>query len=178
MVKITMTQKKWLLFIHLFFSSIMLGGALTFLILSINAGVAKDANQLQMCYAAMHILAKTSVRVSTIGATVSGVLLSLLTHWGMFKYYWIIVKQLLTLLSIYLGIIGMYNWTLKAFEVTSAEGLNALHNSVYMVNDQQLWVGIILQIISVVSMFILSVFKPWGKRKTSIITRRWEPDQG
>lgn len=120
---------------------------------------------LKACYISMHVLAETSVRASTIGALVTGILLSVLTQWGLFKYYWIIVKEGLTLLSIVLGPIGMYFWTLKAVTLTSAEGLSALQDPVFSVNSGQLWIGITLQIISIVAMFVISVFKPWGQRK-------------
>jgi Zn-dependent protease len=70
-----------------------------------------------------------------------------------------------TVLSIVLGPFGMYYWTLKAVTLTTAEGLNALHDQAFIVNNVQLWIGIILQIISLIAMFIISVFKPWGPRK-------------
>jgi hypothetical protein len=84
----------------------------------------------------------------------------MLTQWGLFKFYWIIAKEGLTLLSIVQGPIGMYFWTLKAVTLTSAEGLNALHDPAFTVNSGQLWMGIVLQIISLAAMFVISVFKP------------------
>jgi hypothetical protein len=59
----------------------------------------------------------------------------------------------------------MLAWTLKAVTMTSAEGLDTLNNPVFIVNSGQLWIGIILQILSVGGMFVISVFKPWGPRK-------------
>jgi hypothetical protein len=165
LVKLSGTPRKWLLMFHLLFSAIMLGGAVAFLIMSITAASTSDEGMLKASYTIMHILAKTSVKVSTIGALVSGILLSMLTQWGLFRYYWIIAKEALTLLSILLGPIGMYLWTLKAVTLTTSEGLNSLHIPEFIVNNNQLWVGIILQIISIAGMFVISVFKPWGKRK-------------
>ncbi|BCU81931.1 hypothetical protein JIR001_17140 [Polycladomyces abyssicola] len=120
---------------------------------------------LKACYTSMHMLAKTSVRASTIGTVVTGILLSVLTNWGLFRFRWIIVKELLTILSIGLGVVGMYFWTLKAASLTSTEGLNALQNPTFTVNNFQLWIGIILQIISLAAMLVISIFKPWGPRK-------------
>ncbi|MCY9694691.1 hypothetical protein [Paenibacillus alginolyticus] len=163
--KMTLTQRRWLLTIHLLFSAIMLGGAVVFLILSIIAANTSDEGALKACYTSMHVLAKTSIRASTIGTLVTGILLSVLTQWGLFKFYWIIAKEVLTVLSIVLGPIGMYLWTLKAVTLTTEEGLNALQDPAFIVNNDQLWVGIFLQIISLVAMFTISVFKPWGSRK-------------
>jgi uncharacterized protein YacL len=165
LAKLKGTPRKWLLTLHLLFSAIMLGGAVAFLIMSITAANTSNEGLLKACYTIMHVLAKTSVKYSTIGALVSGILLSVLTQWGLFKFYWIIAKEVLTALSLVLGLVGMNYWSLKAVTLTTAEGLNALHDPAFIVNNNQLWVGIILQIISITAMFIISVFKPWGPRK-------------
>jgi len=163
--KLNLTQRRWLIILHLLFASIMFGVSIVFLILSITAANTNDAGVLKACYSSMHVLAKTSVRASTIGTVVTGILLSVLTQWGLFKFYWIIVKEGLTILSIILGPFAMYTLTLKAVSLTSKGGLNTLLDPSFTVNKWQLWIGIILQIVSLVVMFVISVFKPWGQRK-------------
>jgi hypothetical protein len=163
--KISVTQRRWLLSAHLLFSAIMFGGAVAFLILSITAVNTSDEGVLKACYTSMHVLAKTSVRASTIGALVTGILLSVLTQWGLFKFYWIIAKQGFMLLAILLGPISMEFLTLRAVTITSSEGLNALNNPSFTVNNGLMWIGIIVQIVCVGGMFVISVFKPWGARK-------------
>jgi hypothetical protein len=163
--KLSQTQRKWLLVLHLIFSGIMLAGAITFLIFSITAAATHDEGVLKACYIAMHVLADSSIRASTIGAVVTGIALSVFTRWGLFRFYWIIVKEVLTLLAIAIGPFGMYFWSLKAMNLTSEEGLSALDNPEFIVNSGQLWIGIVLQILSLAAMFAISVFKPWGQRK-------------
>lgn len=107
----------------------------------------------------MNILANTSVKASTIGATVTGILLSIWSKWGLFRYYWILVKEGLTLLSIGLNFWGMYRWTLEALTLKQENGTGE-----FFVVEAELWTGILLQIISLVIMYVISVFKPWGKR--------------
>lgn len=77
------------------------------------------------------------------------------------------MKEVLTILSIGLGIFGMYYWTLDASSITATEGLRALHDQGFLVNRLQLFIGIIFQILSLGTMFILSVFKPLGRRTGS-----------
>jgi hypothetical protein len=158
------TTIRWLLTLHLLFSAILFGGAVVFLVLSVTAAATREESVLRACYTGMHVLAKTSVRASTIGAAATGILLSVRTRWGLFRYYWIIVKEGLTLLSIALGPIGMYFWTLKAVELTNAQGLDARNLPAFAVNSGRLWTGIALQIASLAAMFAISVFKPWGPR--------------
>ena len=164
MAKLRVKQKRSLLTFHLLFSAIMLGVAVVFLILSITAASTSDAGVLKACYTSMHVLSRTAVQFSTVATLVTGILLSVLTQWGLFTFYWIIAKELLTLLSVILGPIGMYFWTLKAVTMTNAEGAGVFQNPEFHVNSIQLWIGIILQILSLVSMFVLSVYKPWGAR--------------
>lgn len=165
MLKLSVTQRRWLLSFHLIFVAILLGVSVAFIILSIVAGTTNDVGILKACYLSMHILAETSIRASTIGTVVTGILLSLLTSWGLFKYWWILVKEILTIFSIVVGIVGIYFWSLNAVTITSEIGLHAFTNSVFVVNEYQLWTGIILQVIFLVMMTIISVFKPWGKMK-------------
>ncbi|MGG3468149.1 hypothetical protein ABES02_11785 [Neobacillus pocheonensis] len=153
-LKLSHTSKRWLLIFHIIFAAIMLGNMTAFLIFNITAAAASDKSIVQTCFQAMHILSKTSVRASTIGTTVTGILLSVWTKWGLFKYYWIIAKEGLTVLCIGLNFWGMYSWTLRAL---------SKNNDLFYVKTE-LWTGVIIQIISLVLMYIISVIKPWGKR--------------
>ncbi|MGE8077406.1 hypothetical protein [Peribacillus loiseleuriae] len=167
MRKISLTQKRWLLTIHILFAAIMFGVTVAFLILSLTAANTSSLDVLKACYNGMHILAKTSVKASTIGTLITGILLSVLTNWGLFKFYWIIVKEVLTIVSIGLGVVGMYRWSLSAVTFVSTAGFDAWQYPSFVVNNEQLLIGIILQIISLGTMFVISVFKPWGQRKKS-----------
>ncbi|UOQ45137.1 hypothetical protein MUN89_04045 [Halobacillus salinarum] len=162
---LSLKPKRWLVTFHLIFAAILFGITVGFLVLSITAAATKDGTILKGCYSSMYILSTTSLRVSTIGTVVTGIALSIWTKWGLFKFYWIIVKEVLTLISIGLGLIGMLIWTREAFHISAGAGMAAMENSDFLVNRLQLFFGIILQIISLAVMMILSVFKPWGQRK-------------
>lgn len=164
MKKITNNQRKLLLAVHILFASIMLGCIVVFLVMNITAAATRDPKLFQACYAVMLVLSGSSVRASTIGTIVSGVLLSVLTHWGLLRYYWIIAKELLTIVAIGIGMVGIYVWSLQAADISGAEGINALQDPAFLANRLYLFAGIVCQIISLVGMFFLSIYKPWGKR--------------
>jgi hypothetical protein len=163
MKKFNLTQKRWLLIAHIAFTCIWFGVTVTFLVLSIAASTTNDENVLTACYTVMHLLSESSGRASIIGTVVTGIILSVFTQWGFFKYRWIIVKEMMTILSIGLGMIAIYIFTLKGFTIVSAEGFEAMQNQAFISSRWQLYVGIILQIITLLMMIIISVFKPWGK---------------
>lgn len=154
MNKITLQQRRILLLLHILFAAIMLGGQAAFIILGLTASVTDNPDTLQACYTVMHLLSHTSVRVSTIATAITGIMLSMLTSWGLFRYYWIIAKEALTLLSLAIGLVGIYEWTLRGLD----------HGSL-TVHHTWLLVGVGLNTVSIVIMYILSVWKPGGKRK-------------
>jgi hypothetical protein len=139
----------------------------TFLILSITVASTSDSVLILSCYKVMHVLAGTSVRASVIGTIVTGVLLSLGTHWGLVKYYWIIVKEVLTDVAVIVGPIGMYIWTMKGISMLTEVGGESANQGAYVSNMLSLFMGIGVQLLSLITMYLLSVFKPWGKRKSS-----------
>ncbi|WP_188454772.1 hypothetical protein [Virgibacillus oceani] len=162
-MKLSITPKRWLVTVHILFAAIMFGNMITFLILSITAATANDSQLMESCYQIMHVLSKTSVKAATFGTIVTGILLSVLTKWGLFKFYWIIAKEALTIIPFVLNMWAMYYWSLDAInmiQVTSKQADSSMLQT-------ELWTGIIMQLISLILMFILSVFKPWGKRQTA-----------
>ncbi|KEQ25072.1 hypothetical protein [Paenibacillus tyrfis] len=164
-MKLTVGQRKWLLSAHILFSAIWLGNSVVFVVLGIVSATTGDPGVLSACYTVMHLLSTSSLRASTIGTVVTGVLLSVLTSWGLFRYYWIIAKEGLTLLCILLGAVGMYFWTLRSVTMIPASGMDVWQQPDFVVNNGQLWVGIVLQVLSLAAMIVLSVWKPWGRRK-------------
>jgi hypothetical protein len=138
----------------------MLGNMVAFLIFSITAAATNEKGVVHTCYQAMNILANTSVKASTIGTTITGILLSIWTKWGLFKFYWIIVKEGLTLILIVLNLWAMYAWTLQVLTGMNTSGEMQEPSFVHA----ELWTGIVFQIISLVLIYVISVFKPWGKR--------------
>ncbi|WP_088833724.1 hypothetical protein [Paenibacillus tyrfis] len=164
-MKLTVGQRKWLLSAHILFSAIWLGNSVVFVVLGIVSATTGDPGVLSACYTVMHLLSTSSLRASTIGTVVTGVLLSVLTSWGLFRYYWIIAKEVLTLLCILLGAVGMYLRTLRAVTLIPASGMDVWQQPDFVVNNGQLWIGIVLQVLSLAAMIVLSVWKPWGRRK-------------
>lgn len=156
-----MTSKRGLLTVHILFAAIMFGNMVTFLILSITAATTENAQLIKSCYQIMHVLASTSVKASTIGTTVTGILLSIWTKWGLFQFYWIIAKQIITIMLIGFNLWGIYAWTLQA--LSRVETITDQTNMFMLQID--LWIGITIQIISLIFIFTISVFKPWGRRK-------------
>ncbi|WP_237763079.1 hypothetical protein [Paenibacillus sp. A3] len=105
------------------------------MVLGVVSATTGDSGVLSACYTVMHLLSTSSLRASTIGTVVTGVLLSVLMSWGLFRYYWIIAKEALTLLCILLGAVGMYFWTLRAVTLIPASGMDVWQRPDFVVNN-------------------------------------------
>jgi uncharacterized membrane protein len=163
MRKVSPGTRKLLTAVHIAFSGILLGCTVAFVILDIAALTTDDPKLLEACYRIMHLLSHTSLRASAIGTIVSGVLLSVLTPWGLLRYRWIVAKEILTLLTVVPGLFGIYLWSLHGLRRVADDGMDALSSPQYQANSLMLSVGLLLQLLSIVAMYLLSVYKPWGK---------------
>ncbi|MBM7553354.1 hypothetical protein [Thalassobacillus pellis] len=160
-MNLSIKPRRWLLIFHLLFCAIMFGNMVTFLLLSIAASSTEDSNLMEACYQIMHLLSETSVRASTFATIITGVLLSVWTKWGLFKYYWILAKEGLTLLLFGLNVWAMEAWTNRALTKVTSTTFPTTSAIVQL----DLWVGIILQLFTLILIFAISVFKPWGRRR-------------
>jgi hypothetical protein len=165
--KLTVGQRRWLLSAHIIFTIAWLGTAFGFIVLGITAVNASDDATLKAAYLMMETLHDTLLWSSALGVLVTGILLSVLTQWGLFRFYWIIVKEFFTVICMGLGMFGLKGWTASVVALTNAEGLGALHNPQYILDHRLLFLGIVFETIALSSMVIISVFKPWGQRGQS-----------
>jgi hypothetical protein len=157
---LSITQKKWWLSAHILFSAIWFGVTVTFLILSISVLMTNDSQVIKAYYTSMLQLEQTAGRASIIGTVITGVILSLFTKWGLFKFYWIITKEILSLICLAIGFIFIFYWTINGIQL-SEESIG----DHFIANHYQLMIWIIIQVVLLAILFILSVFKPWGKRQ-------------
>ncbi len=158
--RLTVTRRRWLLSTHILTSAGWLGASLCFLVLSIVAANARDENTLHAAYTTMNLLDRTLVRPLAVSTAVTGVLLSVLTQWGLFKFHWVVAKEVLTALSIGLGIILMNGAMETAISMISTGGLNALGEAAFSTNANAWLIGVVFQVVALLLSIILSVFKP------------------
>ncbi len=97
---------------------------------------------------------------------ITGLLLSVLTQWGLFRFYWIIIKEIISVLCIVVGVI-ISGWNDEALSLTVLRGFQVFHNPLYLTDRTLMFLGISFQLLSLSAVIVISVFKPWGQRKRS-----------
>jgi flagellar biosynthesis protein FliQ len=102
---------------------------------------------------------------AAIGSLITGLLISLLTHWGFFKHHWVTVKWVVTVVAILSGTFLLGPWLNGMEAISATERLAALENPTYRFNQQMLAIVGSMQPVALIFLIILSLFKPWMKKR-------------
>lgn len=164
MNKLTGTKRNWLKAFHIFFSGAWVGAALSMLTIGFLAGAPESGGELHGYAASVKLIDDYVIIASALGSLFTGLLLSWLTNWGFFKYYWIIVKLAVTVGAVLFGTFFLGPWV-NAIEAYSAKhGLESLQNAWFLSRFRMnLGFGSV-QALLICAMIFISVLKPWGRR--------------
>jgi hypothetical protein len=101
-------------------------------------------------------------------------LISLLTNWGFAKHRWVIIKWVLTVFCILFGTFYLSPTVNDQPHISAEEGIAALANPDYVSNHQASLRGGMVQLVSMVFMIWLSVFKPLKGRGRGVVPKPGE----
>ncbi|OZB95000.1 DUF2269 family protein [Paenibacillus sp. XY044] len=161
--KLPVKKKQAIIIIHVLSVVCWLGGALVMLLLGMYMLKAENGDQLYYTLENMHLIDVVFIRYTALATVLSGTALSVWTNWGLFKYYWILIKLVLTLLLIVFGIVYMGGWLSQIVRTASQARLLALSDDAFLNTSFSLIGGAMANIISLVFMTAISYFKPFGK---------------
>ncbi|MGI8584013.1 MAG: hypothetical protein ACR2KX_17590 [Chitinophagaceae bacterium] len=144
---------------HITFSVGWLGSIAVFLALAIAGVISKDSQLARTAYVAMELSAWFVIVPLCFASLFTGLIQSLGTKWGLFKYYWIIVKLFLTIVAIIFLLLHMQ-------PISYLAGI-AADTSFSNTQEFGLRIQIITQagaaILVLLAATTISVYKPWGK---------------
>jgi hypothetical protein len=99
--------RKFLLTLHVVASVGWVGAVTVFLALAVVGLLSPDPQVLRASYIAMDLTYRTVLLPLGLASLTTGVVSSLATDWGLFRYYWIVVKLLVTVPAIILMLVHM-----------------------------------------------------------------------
>lgn len=158
MLKTSLARKTALL-LHVISSVGWLGSVAAYLVLSIGAGYSHDDALVRSACLGMNLLGWYAVVPLSLLAVATGLVQALGTPWGLFRYYWVIVKLVLT--AIGTGLLLMHQGLLAGQAALAARDATTSGDSLRQFGAQLVWdsgLGLFLLIV----LTGLSVFKPWG----------------
>lgn len=155
----TTRLRKAMLTSHITFSIGWLGAVVVFLVLAITGLTSKDSQLVRSSLLAMKLSAWFVIVPFCLTSLLTGVVQAAGTKWGLFRYYWIIIKLFLTIASTALLLLH-----LRPINYLAAEAAGASFSNVQQADA-------IINLIAksgaamLVLLFIttISVYKPWGK---------------
>src|SRR5260370_6017617 len=98
-VMMTPGMRKLALTIHLTCSVGWIGAVVAYLALGIAAVPSLEVQRVRAAWTAMDVVGWWAIVPLTIAALVTGLLMSLGTHWGLFRHYWVLISLVLTIVS-------------------------------------------------------------------------------
>jgi hypothetical protein len=147
--------QKFLLATHVATSVGCIGAVASYLVLAVIGLNGIDGEAARTIYAAMELIGWYIVTPLCLAALVSGIVQSLLTPWGLFRYYWIVAKLALTILTI-----AVLVRTLNHASDTLA--MSVLHADHLIELRPHLMVHASLGLAVLAAITALSIYKPWG----------------
>lgn len=156
---VTPRLRKLLLTAHITTSVGWLGAVAAYLALAVAALTSQDVQTVRAAYLAMALTLRFVIIPLALASLLNGLVSSLATQWGLFRYYWIVVKLLLTIVAtvVLLG----YAQSLDSFVGVAAKttlpnaDLGMLRDPMHVVHT-----GGGLMVLLVLT--VLSMYKPQG----------------
>jgi hypothetical protein len=101
----TLGLRKFLLTLHVVASVGWIGAVTAFLGLAVIGLLSSDSHIAFASYIAMDLIYRTVIVSLGLVSLVTGVVSSLSTDWGLLRYYWIVVKLVVTILAVILMLV-------------------------------------------------------------------------
>ncbi len=166
-MKLNVNQRNYLLSLHIATGSLWFGTAMCSAALALSFRQLRDGDVIHGINVARSLMGEYIIVPSAILTVVTGVLLCSFTNWGFFKHYWLITKQLVTLISIVVGSVWLGPMTKDMTVISEAARSQALQNSHYLSIQSTTAFGGVLQTLALLVIIVISTVKPWGRRKTT-----------
>ncbi|HKB91517.1 MAG TPA: hypothetical protein VKC60_13450, partial [Opitutaceae bacterium] len=138
-----------------------LGAVAAFLVLSIAGLTSQNAKTVHGAYLAMNLIGEFIIVPLSLAALATGLIQALGTDWGLFQYYWVLVKFVLTIGATILLLLHQFTAVAEAEKLVSGVTDGTLPSAGRL--GLQLVVDASLAILVLLVVTTLSVFKPWGR---------------
>lgn len=158
MLSMSPRLRKFFLTAHVSSSVGWLGAVLVYLALATASLTSHDAEAAHAGYLLLYRVAYSVIVPLSLAALVSGLVQSLATEWGVFRYYWVLVKFLLTSVAV----------TVLLLHLPTVARMSRLAQKTFSSSDfETLRLQLIIHaaggLLVVLAATALSVYKPWGR---------------
>jgi hypothetical protein len=150
--------RKFALTVHVSSSIGWFGAVAAFLALSIAGMTSQDAQLVRGAYLAMQLTTWSVIVPLCLASLLSGLVSSLGTEWGLFRYYWVLLKLVITIFSTIVLLVHTQPMNLLA--------VAAAKTTVFSADLQRLQLQMVVAsgatLVVLIVLTALSVYKPRG----------------
>jgi hypothetical protein len=150
--------QKLALLAHITFSVGWFGAVIPYLALAVAGLTSHDSQMVRAAYPAMEFIGWFVIVPFSFGALVSGLVQLLGTRRGLFRYWWVFVKFVLTVVAVVI--------LFRHMQTVSRVARMAASGASFDADFRALQIGLLVHpsggLLVLLSAMTLSVFKPWG----------------
>lgn len=150
--------RKFVLTAHIISAVGWLGAVAAFLALAIAGLISQDAQRVRADYQAMELIGWFIIVPCSFTTLLIGIFQSLGTKWGLLRYYWVLIKFLLTVGATFLLMLHM--------QATSRLAIAAAEMPLSNLDLRPLRIKLVADaaaaLLVLLAATVLSVYKPWG----------------
>ena len=142
------------------------GAVAAFLALALVGLTSRDAQLVRAAYPAMELLTRFVIVPLALASLLSGVISSLGTKWGLLRYYWVLIKLVITLLATLVLLVHLQPIELLAGEATRAAVLaTTLHQQRLLLVVASGAALVVLLVLTAIAVYKPRGMTPYGQRK-------------
>jgi hypothetical protein len=173
--------RKLMLAVHLTVSVGWLGAVLGYLALDLTVSTSQDALSVRSAWLAMGVVTSSVIVPLALASLLTGLVMALGTKWGLFRYWWVLISFLLTIVAtvVLLSEAGLISRmaVIAAGPATSDEQLLALPGTLL----HSVGGLVVLTVVQVLNVYKPQGLTPYGWRKQQEERARWaiisDPDR-
>ncbi len=147
---------------HVTFSVGWIGAVAAFVVLSIAGLTSHDAEVVRGAYLSMDLISRFIIIPMCFAALVTGLLQALGTPWGLFRYYWIVLKFGLAIFATFALLVHQFGAMAEAARRVSGAATETLFSADFGPLKTELVRAPSLAIALLLVVTTLGVYKPWG----------------
>jgi len=168
--KLSKQSRKFFLTLHVGLAVSWLGAATAMAVLSVTGLLTEDLGLRHHAYAIMHIFDLALVIPLVLLSILTGLVVSLGTHWGLIKNWWVLTKFVIALGIVTMASVKENFWVRGLAEKTATNPAADLGSV-----DLKLAICMVAFCTALWSATVLSIYKPWGRTPWS--ERQLEKDR-
>lgn len=174
MNKLGVTARAWLKGTHVLASGIWVGAVACMLLVNVMARPGSGSEWHGMV-TVLTLIDDWVVVPSAVGSLLTGFLISWLTPWGFFKWRWVTVKWVLTIVLILVGTFLLKPVLTEVEALAAAAAAGALQTLDLLSGRRVLVLSGMAMVTTLIFLMYISVFKPWKRPRQAGAARGGDP---